>query len=194
MKPNPPALPKTAAEITKLHSIFGNPGSQVPRDDLSMNWSVDIPEVQSMPTPRVSPAERNVLSPRALLPNRNAKGKKRADPVNSSSLVLNYSRNQLVIPSFQEGAHHALSIFGTDPTAEIDAKNMAQSISRIIDYIRNNPADKKVPAREFEHVIKGFWSLIQAIYSSRWDLLPVENGKNFHDLVGGKILNQTRTG
>ena len=100
MKPNPPALPKTAAEITKLHSIFGNPGSQVPRDDLSINWSVDIPEVQSMPTPRVSPAERNVLSPRALLPNRNAKGKKRADPVDSSSLVLNYSRNQLVIPSF----------------------------------------------------------------------------------------------
>ena len=94
-----------------------------------------------------------------------------------------------MIPSSWEGAHYALSIFRTDPTAEIDAKNMAQSISQIIDYIRNNPADKKVPAREFEHVTKGFWSLIQAIYSSRWDLLPVEDGKNFCDLVGRKILN-----
>jgi len=50
-------------------------------------------------------------------------------------------------------------------------------------------ADKKAPVREFEHVAKGFWSLIQAIYSSRWDLLHIENGKNFCTLVGRKILN-----
>ena len=109
-----------------------------------------------MPTPRVSPAERNMLSPCAPLSNRNAKGKKRANLVNFSPSVLNYGGNQPAIPSSWEGAHHALSIFGTDPTAEIDAKNMAQSISRIINYIRNNPADKKAPAREFEQVAKGF--------------------------------------
>jgi len=174
MKLNTPAPPKTAAETTKLQSFFRNPGSQVPRNDLSMDWSKDIPEVQSTPMPCVSPAERNVPSPRAPLPNRDAKGKKRVDPVNSGPSVLNYGGNQLAIPSSWKGAHHALSIFGTDPTAEIDAKNMAQSISRMIDYIRNNPADKKAPAREFEQVAKGFWSLIQAIYSSRWDLLPIE--------------------
>ena len=94
-----------------------------------------------------------------------------------------------MIPSSWEGAHYALSIFGTDPTAKIDAKNIAQSISQIIDYIRNNLIDKKAPTREFEHVTKGFWSLIQAIYSLRWDFLPIEDGKNFCDLVGGKILN-----
>ena len=93
MKPNPPAPPKTVAEITKLYSTFRNPGSQMPRDDLSMDWSADIPEVQSMPIPRVSSAERNVLSPCALLPNRDAKGKKRADPVDSSPPVLNYGGN-----------------------------------------------------------------------------------------------------
>jgi len=43
-----------------------------------------------------------------------------------------------------------------DQTAEIDVRNMAQSITRIINYIRNNPADKKLPAREFKHVTKGF--------------------------------------
>ena len=155
MKPNAPAPPKTTAETAKLQSFFRNPGSQVPRDDSSMDWSEDIPEVQSMPTPRVSPAERNMPSPHAPLPNRNAKGKKRANLVDFSPSVLNYGRNQLAILSFWEGAHHALSIFGTDPTAEIDAKNMAQSITQIIDYIRNNPADKKAPAREFEHVVNG---------------------------------------
>ena len=66
---------------------------------------------------------------------------------------------------------------------------MAKSILRIIEYIKNNLADKKLPAREFEQVSKGFWSLISAIYSSRWDLLPIENGKNFCALVGEKILN-----
>ena len=43
--------------------------------------------------------------------------------------------------------------------------------------------------KDFEQVTKGFWSLITAIYSSRWDLLPVENGKTFHDLVSERILN-----
>ena len=66
---------------------------------------------------------------------------------------------------------------------------MAQLLSRVIEYIVNNPADKKVPAREFENVVKGFWSLISAIYASKWDLLPVENGKTFRALVGGNILN-----
>jgi len=66
---------------------------------------------------------------------------------------------------------------------------MAKSISRIVEYIKNNLADKKPPAREFEQVSKGFWSLISAIYSSRWDLLPIEDGKNFRALVGEKILN-----
>jgi len=129
MKPNPPTPPKTAAEIARLQSCFVNPGSQVPRDDSSMDWSKDIPEVQSMPTPRVSPAGRNMPSPHAPLLNRDAKGKGRTDLVDSGPSVLNYGGNQPAIPSSWEGAHHALSIFGTDQTAEIDAKNMAQSIT-----------------------------------------------------------------
>jgi len=66
---------------------------------------------------------------------------------------------------------------------------MAQSISRIINYIKSSLADKKSPAKNFEQVTKGFWSLIIAIYFSRWDLLPVEDGKTFRDLVGERILN-----
>ena len=91
-----------------------------------------------------------MLSPRALLHNRNVKGKRRTDSIDSGPSLLNYSRNQPSIPSSWDRAHHALSIFRIDETSEIDAINMAQLISRIINYIKNNLADKKSPAREFE--------------------------------------------
>ena len=93
------------------------------------------------------------------------------------------------MPSSWDGAHHALSVFGTDEMNKVDAINMAKSISRIVEYIKNNLADKKLPAREFEQITKSFWNLITAIYSSKWDLLPCEDGKNFRALVGEKILN-----
>ena len=59
-----------------------------------------------------------------------------------------------------------LSVFGTDETSEINAKNMTQSISRIIDYITNNSVYKKGLAEDFIQVTKAFWSLILTIYSS----------------------------
>jgi len=117
------------------------------------------------------------------------KEKRRTDLIDFSPSLLNYSGNQPLILGSWNGAYHALSIFRINKTSEIDTINMAQSISRIINYIKNNPADKKLPAREFEQVTKGFWNLISAIYSSRWNFLPVENGKNFCALVGEKILN-----
>ena len=117
------------------------------------------------------------------------KEKKKTDSIDSGSSLLNYSRNQSSIPSSWDEAHHTLSIFGTDKTSEINAINMAQSISKIIDYIKNNPADKKSSVKEFEQVTKSFWNLISVIYSSRYNLLPVEDSKNFHALVDKKILN-----
>ena len=93
------------------------------------------------------------------------------------------------MPSSWDRAHYTLSVFGTDETNEVDAINMAKLISRIVEYIKNNLADKKPPAREFKQVMKGFWNLITAVYSSRWDLLPCEDRKNFHTLVSKKILN-----
>ena len=189
MKPTPPAAAKTLAEFKIIQSFFMKSGSQVPRDESSIDWSTDTPEVQLMPTSRVSSVGRNMLSPHTPLHNRNAKGKGRIDSIDSNPSLLNYGGNQPSIPSSWDKAHHALSIFGTDQTPEIDARNIAQSITWIIDYIKNNLADKKPSVREFEHVTKSFWDLITAIYSSRWDLLSVEDGKTFHILVGKKILN-----
>ena len=79
MKPKPPAAPKTPAEIKAMQSLFRSPRSQEPRDESSMDWSEDIPEVQSTPSPRVFPAGRNMSSPRAPPHNRDAKGKDRFD-------------------------------------------------------------------------------------------------------------------
>jgi len=156
MKPIPPVVPKTPAEIKRIAALLMNPGPQVPGDDSSVDWSTDIPEVQSSPTPYSPPAGGNVLSPHAPLHNRDAKGKRRMSPINSDPSLLNYSGIQPVMLSSWDGAHHALSVFGTNKTNEVDAINMAKSISRIVEYIKNNPADKKPPAREFKQVTKGF--------------------------------------
>ena len=50
-----------------------------------------------------------MLSPHALLHNRNAKGKRRMDLIDSGSSLLNYSGNQLLIPSSWNGAHYLSS-------------------------------------------------------------------------------------
>jgi len=93
IKPTPSAAPKTPAELKIIQSFFTKPGSQVPRDESSMDWSEDTPEVQLMPIPRVSPAGRNVSSPCASLHNRDAKGKGRMDSINSDPSLLNYGEN-----------------------------------------------------------------------------------------------------
>jgi len=57
----------------------------------------------------------------------------------------------------------------------------------MIDYFKHNPADKKLPAGEFADIVKALWSLITTIYTSRWDLLPIED-KSICKLVGEKIV------
>ena len=108
-----------------------------------------------------------MLSPCALLYNRDVRGKRRAEPIDSSPSLLNYDRKQSLIPSSWDGVHYIVSIFRINETSEIDAINMAQSISRIINYIKSSLVDKKSPIKDFKQVIKDFWSLIIAIYSSR---------------------------
>ena len=99
---------KTPAEVKEIESFSVKPRLQEPRDESSMDWSEDIPEVQSLPIPCVSPAGENVSSPHALLYNRDAKGKRRTESIDSGPLLLNYGRKQPSIPSSWNGAHHTL--------------------------------------------------------------------------------------
>ena len=168
---------KTVEEVKKIVEIFNNPSYLRPKDELSMDWSEDIPEVQSSPVPRVSPAGEHMPLPRVP----------RAESSNSGPSVLNYGNNQPTIASSWDGAHHALSIFGTQETSATDAANITQSITRMIDYFKHNPADKKLSVGEFTDVVKALWGLIATIYTSRWDLLPIED-KSIRKLISEKII------
>jgi len=178
---------KMAEEVKKISQYFCNPSHSSPRDDLLMDWSEDIPEAQFSPTLCASPAGEHMLSPQVPLSNRDSMERSRAESNNSGPSVLNYGNNQPLIASSWDGAHHTLSIFGTQETTAIDAANIAQSISRMIDYFKHNPADKKPPAGEFADVVKALWGLITMIYTSRWDFLLIED-KNIRKLMGEKIV------
>ena len=105
----------------------------------------------------------------------------------SSPSILSYGNNQMTIASFWDRTHHTLSIFGTQEISTTDTANITQSITRMIDYFKHNPADKKPPAGEFADVVKALQGLIAIIYTSRQDFLPIED-KSICKLVGEKIV------
>ena len=57
----------------------------------------------------------------------------------------------------------------------------------MINFFKHNPANKVPPAGEFASVVKALWGLITTIYTSKWDLLPIDN-KSICKLVGEKII------
>jgi len=174
---------KMAEEVKKISQYFCNPSHLSPRDDLSMDWNKDIPEAQFSPILCASPAGKHMSSPQVPLSNRDSMERSRAESNNSGPSVLNYGNNQPSIAGSWDGAHHTLSIFGTQETITIDATNITQLISRMIDYFKHNLADKKLPAGEFADVVKALWGLIAMIYTSRWDFLPIKD-KNICKLMG----------
>ena len=120
---------KTAEEVKKLAEYFAISSCSSPRDESSMDWSEDIPEVQSSPAPCISPAGEHVSLPHVPSHNRDSIKKRRVESNNSGSSVLNYGNNQPTITSSWDGAPHVLSIFGTKETSAIDTTNMSQSIT-----------------------------------------------------------------
>jgi len=168
---------KTAEEIKYISQHFFSPSKTSTRDDSSMDWSIH--DTPSSPAPRASPASEHVASPQVPLANRDPSERSRVE--HPSPFVLNYGNNQLSIATSWDGAYHALSIFRTQETSAIDATNITQSISRMIDYFKHNPAE------EFAEVVKALWGLITMIYTSRWDLLPIED-KSIRKLVDEKIV------
>ena len=148
-------------------SPFLSSSLQRPQNNSLMDWSLDISKVQASLQPHIPLVRECISLPYVLLPNRDLSRKSRVESNDSSPSVLNYSNNQLSIASFWNGVHHTLSIFGTEETIAIDAANISLLITRIIDYIKYNLADKKPPAREFTNIVRAFWSLIVSLYSSR---------------------------
>ena len=130
---------KQSTNKPPVSSYFLSPGQQRTRNESSIDWSMNVPEAPTLPQPCVP-----------LGSNR----KSRTESSNSGASVLNYGNNQPSIASFWNGVHHALSIFRTDETSNTDAANIALSITRLTNYLRHNPADKKALAGEFVAVVK----------------------------------------
>jgi len=57
---------KTAEEVKKIAEFFNNLSHSRPRDESSMDWSVDVPEVQSSPVLCISPAGEHMHLPHVL--------------------------------------------------------------------------------------------------------------------------------
>ena len=153
---------KTPEEVKKIAQYFINPSFSRPMDESLIDWSEDVPEVQSSPVPHVSPAGEHVPLLQFLpIPRVSPAGKHvplphvpRAESSNSGPSALNYSNNQPTIASSWDGAPHALSIFGTKETSASDTANMFQLITRMIDFFKNNLADRVPLAGEFTDVVK----------------------------------------
>jgi len=85
---------KTLAEVKEIESFFMKLRLQKPRDESSIDWSKDIYEVQSSPTPCVSLVGGNISLPCAPLHNRDMREKRRIEPIDSGPSLLNYSEKQ----------------------------------------------------------------------------------------------------
>jgi len=141
-----------------------------------MDWSTDIPEAPTPPSPHISPASEHVSSPCVPLHNTGSNGKNRAESAAPS--LLDYGKGQLAIASSWDGAHQALSIFRTEDTQSKDSKMILKSIKRIRTYIKHHLVDKVLPKGDFIPVVRNLWKLIDTIYTTKWDSLIFEKEKS----------------
>jgi len=119
---------------------FLRPGQQKARDKSLMDWSMDVPEVPASPQPCVPLAGQYLTLPHVPL---GSNSNRVTNASNSVPSVLNYGNDQLAIISSWNEAFHTLSLFGTEESNAKDAENIQISLSRIIDYIKHHPVNKR---------------------------------------------------
>ena len=126
---------------------------------------MDLPQASALPSLHVAPASEYILSSYVPSHNKNSNGKNRVE--STVPLILNYSEGQLAISRNWNGAHHALSIFGTEDTLAKDSKMMYDSIVRLRSFIKHHPVDKSLMERELVPIVKTLWKLFDTIYSAK---------------------------
>ena len=126
---------------------------------------MDLPQASALPSLHVAPASEYILSSYVPSHNKNSNGKNRVE--STVPLILNYSEGQLAISHNWNGAHHALSIFGTEDTLAKDSKMMYDSIVRLRSFIKHHPVDKSLMERELVPIVKTLWKLFDTIYSAK---------------------------
>jgi len=157
-------------------SPFLSSGFQRLQEDSDMDWSMDPPQAPASPSLCVAPASEHVPSPHVPSHNKDSNSKNRAE--STTPLVLNYSEEQPAISCNWDGAHHALSIFGTEDTLAKDSEMMFNSIVRLRSFIKHHPVDKSPMERELISVVKFLWKLFNTIYSVKWNTVIFNKEKN----------------
>ena len=134
---------------------------------------MDPPQAPISSSLHVAPASEQVPLPHVPSHNKDSNSKNRAE--STAPLVLNYSEEQPAISCNWDGAHYALSIFGTEDTLAKDSEMMFDSIVRLRSFIKHYPVDKSPMKRE---LVEFLWKLFDTIYSAKWDTLIFNKEKN----------------
>ena len=153
-----------------------------------MDWSMDPPQAPASPSLRIALASEHVPSPHVPSYDKDSNSKNRAE--STVPLVLNYGEGQLAISRNWDGAHHALSIFGTENTLTKDSEMMYDSIVRLRSFIKHHPVDKSLIEKELSSVVEMLWKLFNTIYSAKWNTLIFNKEKNLtiRKCVGEHIM------
>ena len=140
--------------LSSFISLFLSPGFQRLQNDLSMDWSMDVPTASASPSLCVPPVGEHMSSPHVLLPNISSSSKNKIESDGSGSSLLDYGNNQLAIASSWDGAFHVVLTFRTKNSGSEDTANILESIEWISLYISNHSVDKKPSVGEFVPVVK----------------------------------------
>ena len=120
-----------------------------------MDWSTDIPEAPTLPSPCVPSVSEYMSMPHVSshvsLHNMGSNSKNRAE---STASVLDYSKGQPAITHSWDGVHQVLFIFRTENSQAKDSEMIYRSIKRIGTYIKHHPVDKATPKGDFIPVVK----------------------------------------
>ena len=126
-----------------------------------MDWSIDVPKAHISLQPCV-PSAGQYMSPLHVPLDSNSNNVSDFAPS-----ILNYSNNQPAIISSWDGAFHILSLFRIKESNAKNTKNIQISLSRIVDYIKHYPINKKILSGEFVPVVKELWELIEALIANK---------------------------
>ena len=152
-------------QLLPFISPFLSSGFQRSQEDSDIDWSIDSSQAPALPFLHVASASEHI--PLSYVPshNKDSNSKNRAE--STTPLVLNYSKGQPAISCNWDGAHHVLSIFGTENTLIKDSEMIFDSIVRLRSFIKHYPVDKSPMERELLSVIKYLWKLFDTIYSAK---------------------------
>jgi len=95
-----------------------------------------------------------MLLPNVSLSQDSTYGNNVSTPINTDTVILNYSNGQPSVPDLWDGDFHVLSIFESKETLNKDVANIATSLKRIENHIKNHPVNKTAPYGEFTVIAK----------------------------------------